>query len=58
MVRFSDPEMDMNRVVASRGAHSGMWWLVATLKRFTPGFFTVETPERYVDREVQEVYSP
>ena len=57
MVRSSDPEMDMNRMVRA-AAHSGMWRLIATLKRFTPGFFTVQTPKRSVDRELQELYSP
>jgi len=52
----SDPEMDMNRAVRS-AADSGMWWLIATLKRLSPGFFAVETPKRSVDRELQEIYS-
>ena len=53
----SDPEMDMNRAVRS-AADLGMWWLIATLKRLSPGFFAIETPKRSVDRELQEVYSP
>ena len=57
IVGFSDPEMDMDRVVRDAG-YFGMWWLIAALKRLNPGFFTVERPRRSVDRELQGILSP
>jgi hypothetical protein len=57
VVGFSDPEMDMDRVVRV-AARFRMWRLIAVLKRLIPGFFTVESPKRSVDRELQEVLSP
>ena len=50
---FSDPEMDMNRAVRA-AENSGIYRFIATLRRFSPGFFTVQSPKRSVDRAVQE----
>jgi len=55
--RFSDPEMDMARVVRDAGI-SGISWLIAALKRLNSSFFAVERPKRSVDRELQEILSP
>ncbi len=49
LVRSSGPEMDINRA-ARAAAHSGVRRLIATLKRFTPGFFTVQRLKRSGDR--------
>jgi hypothetical protein len=57
IVGFSDPEIDMERVVRAAGNFT-MWWLIAALKRLDPSFFTVERPRRAVDRELQEILSP
>jgi hypothetical protein len=56
-VGFSDPEMDMDRMVRD-GGYFGMWWLIAALKRLNPCSFTIERPRRSVDRELQETLSP
>jgi len=57
IVGFSDPEIDMERVVRDSGNFT-MRWLIAALKRLDPSFFTVERPRRSVDRELQETLSP
>lgn len=57
VVGISDPEMDMDRAVRD-AARFGMWQLIVALKRLSPGFFTIESPKRSVDRELQEVLSP
>jgi len=57
LINVSDPEMDMNRAVG-RGPRVRMWRLVAALRWLTPGLYTMETPRRSVDRELEQFSSP
>jgi hypothetical protein len=57
IVGFSDPEIDMERVVRD-ASNFIMWAFIAALKRLDPSFLTVERPRRAVDRELQETLSP
>ena len=56
-ISVADPEMDMNRVVG-RGPRVRMSRLVAALRWLTPGIYTMETPRRSVDRELEQFSSP
>jgi hypothetical protein len=54
---FSDPEMDMSRVVG-RGPRVRMWRLVTALRWLRPGVYAMEPPRRSVDRELEQFSSP
>jgi len=49
--------MDMNRAVG-RAPRVKMRRLVAALRWFAPGIYTMETPRRSVDRELEQFSSP
>jgi hypothetical protein len=57
LTSISDPEMDMNRAVAYR-PRVRMRRLVAAFRWLTPGLYTMETPRRSVDRELEQFSSP
>lgn len=57
LINISDPEMDMNRAVG-RAPRVKMRRLVAALRWFAPGIYTMETPRRSVDRELEQFSSP
>jgi len=54
---ISDPEMDMNRAVG-RAPRVGTSRLAAALRWLAPGVYTLQTPRRSVDRELDEFSSP
>jgi hypothetical protein len=56
-ISISDPEMDMNRAVEGE-PRPRMWRLAAALRWLTPGMYTMDTPRRSVDREVEQFSSP
>jgi len=53
LASVSESEIDMNRVAAAE-AHPRIWRLIAAIRRFTPGIYSVHTPRRSVDRENQQ----
>lgn len=57
LINISDPEMDMNRAVG-RPPRVRMSRLVAALRWLAPGIYTMETPRRSVDRELEQFSSP
>jgi len=57
LANVSDPEMDMNRVVG-RAPRVRASRLAAALRWLAPGVYTMETPRRSVDRELDEFSSP
>jgi hypothetical protein len=57
LLNVSDPEIDMNRAVA-RAPVLGMGRLVAALRWLSSGLYTMETPRRSVDRELDQFSSP
>lgn len=57
LANVSDPEMDMNRAVG-RAPRVGTSRLVAALRWLAPGIYTLQTPRRSVDRELDEFSSP
>jgi hypothetical protein len=54
---FSDPEMDMTRVVG-HGPRVRMWRLLTAFRWLMPGVYAMETPRRSVDRELEQFSSP
>jgi hypothetical protein len=57
VANVSDSEIDMNRVTVS-AAPPRIWRLIAAIRRFTPGIYSVHTPRRSVDRENQQFPEP
>jgi hypothetical protein len=54
---FSDPEMDMARVVG-REPRVRMWRLITALRWLRPGIYAMKPPRRSVDRELEQFSSP
>jgi hypothetical protein len=53
-----DPEMDMNRVVGRRARLKMLRLIAVALKRLAPGLYSMRTPRRSVDRELEQFSSP
>jgi hypothetical protein len=54
---FRDPDIDMKRAMDQREWVRMLRMIAATLRRFAPGFYVIETPRRSVDRELEQFSS-